>query len=49
MMKQIHWNPNIRFQCEFSLVKTLIFDKQKYLFVAQDMVTCFVSITVCTS
>jgi len=47
-MKQIYWNPNMKFKCEFSLVKTLIFVKQKYLFVAQDMVTFFVSIAICT-
>jgi hypothetical protein len=49
MMKQIYWNPNVKFKCEFSLVNTLIFVKQKYLFVAQDMVTFFVSIAICTS
>jgi hypothetical protein len=39
----------MKFQCEFYLVKTLIFVKQKYLFMAQDMVTFFVSTTVCCS
>jgi len=48
MKKQIYWNPNMKFKCEFSLVKTLIFVKQKYLFVAQDMVTFSFSITICT-
>jgi hypothetical protein len=38
----------MKFKCEFSLVKTLVFVKQKYLFVAQDMVTFFVSSAVCT-
>jgi hypothetical protein len=47
-MKQIYGNPNMKFKCEFTLVKTLIFVKQKYLFVAQDIVTFFASITICT-
>jgi hypothetical protein len=43
-MNQILLNPNMKFHCEFSHLRILIFDEQKYLFVEQDMVTFFVSI-----